>query len=428
MISCRSFTILRDYEITRRFLIVKIDHLTGSVTNRGGGIPIALHALLGAQREVGGLPRLIGWDDDGEAVGDWPDGALQALRSGRCWGLSSAEGMRGVVREGQARLLHLHGLWTDASRVTLGQSLPYVVSPHGMLDSWALQHSALKKKVATAWFEGRNLRRAACIHALCQSEAESIRQFGLYNPIAIIPNGVTLPKKAETEPLKPETKTLLFLGRIHPKKGLANALEAWCRGQEAGGPGKEEWQWVIAGWDQGGHENELKEQCREAGVSVDSVPLEDFLSEGPKPERSKKRASVVFVGAAFGNHKEELLRRADAFVLPSFSEGLPMAILEAWSYGLPVLMTDHCNLPEGFDHQAAIRIGTESDSIAQGLSELMQMSAAQRSGMGQRGRHLVEAKFTWPQVAEQMMKVYEWVLGRREKPECVVECRARSEK
>ena len=104
-----------------------------------------------------------------------------------------------------------------------------------------------------------------------------------------------------------------------------------------------------------------------------------------------------------------------------------MAILEAWSYGLPVLMTDHCNLPEGFDHQATIRIGPESASIVQGLSELMQTSAAQRSEMGQRGRQLVESKFAWPQVAAQMMEVYEWVLGRREKPECVVECGVRSD-
>lgn len=404
---------------------MKIDHLTGSVTSQGGGIPIALYDLLGAQREAGGLPRLIGWDDEGNAVGDWPDSILQALRFRRRWGLPSAEGMRGIVREGQAQLLHLHGLWTDASRVTLGQPLPYVVSPHGMLDSWALQHSAIKKKVATAWFEGRNLRRAACIHALCQSEAESIRQFGLSNPIAIIPNGVGLPEEATTEPLKLDTKTLLFLGRIHPKKGLANALEAWRRGKEARGRGKEDWQFIIAGWDQGGHENELKKQCREAGLSVGNIPLEDFLSEGPKPESSKERPSVVFVGEAFGNQKDKLLRRADAFILPSFSEGLPMAILEAWSYGLPVLMTDHCNLPEGFDHQAAIRIDTESDSIAQGLSELMQMSVGQRSEMGERAQQLVEAKFTWPQVAAQLMEVYEWVLGRGEKPECVVECRAR---
>ena len=398
---------------------MKVDHLTGSVTNQGGGIPVALHALLGAQCEAGGLPRLLGWDDEGEAVGDWPDGVLQSLRYERYWGLPSAEGMRGVVREGQADLLHLHGLWTDASRVTLGQPLPYLVSPHGMLDSWALRHSLLKKKVATAWFEGRNLRRAACIHALCQSEAESVRQFGLSNPIAIIPNGVTLPKKPKTELQRPEAYTLLFLGRIHPKKGLANALEAWRRGQEAGGRGEEEWQFVVAGWDQGGHENELKDQCREKGVSVGSVPLENFLSAGPKPGSTKERPSVVFVGAAFGDHKDELLRRADAFVLPSFSEGLPMAILEAWSYGLPVLMTDHCNLPEGFDHQAAIRIGPESDSIAWGLSELMKMSAAQRSEMGQCGRQLVEAKFTWPQVASQMIEVYEWVLGRRDSPDCV---------
>ena len=334
------------------------------------------------------------------------------------------------LKASDAPLLHLHTLWQYpsclANQWVNRSQRPYLVTPNGMLEPWALRNSNWKKRIALFAYEKKMLGRAACLHANTLKEAGDFRSLGLTNPIAIIPNGIDLPEEAGVEPLKPETKTLLFLGRIHPKKGLANALRAWRRCQEAGSSGLEEWQFVVAGWDQGGHENELKRQCREAGVSVDSVPLEDFLSEGPKPESSKERPSVVFVGAAFGDQKDELLRRADAFILPSFSEGLPMAILEAWSYGLPMLMTDHCNLLEGFDHQAAIRIGTESDSIVQGLSELMQMSVGQRSEMGERGRQLVEAKFTWPQVAAQMIEVYEWVLGRGEKPECVVECRARS--
>ncbi|MGC6458299.1 MAG: glycosyltransferase [Akkermansiaceae bacterium] len=335
------------------------------------------------------------------------------------------------LKESDAPLLHLHTLWQYpsclANQWVNGSQKPYLVTPNGMLEPWAIRNSNWKKRIALFAYEKKMLEGAACLHANTSKEADDFRSFGLNNPIAIIPNGVTLPREPKTEPLKPELKTLLFLGRIHPKKGLANALRAWRRCQEVGARGKEEWQFVVAGWDQGGHENELKEQCREAGVSVGSVTLEDFFSKGPKAASSKERPSVVFVGEAFGNHKDELLRRADSFILPSFSEGLPMAILEAWSYGLPVLMTDHCNLPEGFAYQAAIRIGTESDSIAQGLRELMKMSAGQRSEMGQRGRQLVEAKFTWPQVAAQMMEVYEWVLGRREKPGCVVECRARSE-
>ena len=137
-------------------------------------------------------------------------------------------------------------------------------------------------------------------------------------------------------------------------------------------------------------------------------------------------ASVIFTGPAFGEEKDRLLRQASAFILPSFSEGLPMSVLEAWSYGLPVLMTDHCNLPAGFAANAALRIGTDAESIAEGLRELFALPTTdhgQRTtsliSIGRNGRALVERQFTWPQVAAQMKEVYEWLLGGGPKPGCV---------
>jgi glycosyltransferase involved in cell wall biosynthesis len=95
-----------------------------------------------------------------------------------------------------------------------------------------------------------------------------------------------------------------------------------------------------------------------------SVSSSDLLS-------SVSKSSVLFLGPAFGETKDALLRRASAFILPSFSEGLPMSVLEAWSYRLPVLMTDHCNLPEGFAADAALRIGTDAASIAESMRLLL---------------------------------------------------------
>ena len=125
------------------------------------------------------------------------------------------------------------------------------------------------------------------------------------------------------------------------------------------------------------------------------------------------------MGPAFGATKDALLRRADAFILPSFSEGLPVAVVEAWAYQLPALMTDHCNLPEGFAADAAIRIGTDVDSIADGLMQLIRSPTSDLRSLGDNGRALVERQFTWPTVAEEMVKVYEWVLGGGEAPGCV---------
>ena len=173
---------------------------------------------------------------------------------------------------------------------------------------------------------------------------------------------------------------------------------------------------MIAGWDQGGHAEDLKGLCDELGLTHDTISATEFVNFS-----SEQRAThaVSFIGPAFGETKDALLRQADAFILPSFSEGLPMAVLEAWAYGLPVMMTDHCNLPEGFEHNAAIRIGTDPEDITRGLAELFQASVSDLKSMGASGRALVERQFTWPQVAAQMKEVYEWMLGGGSRPGCV---------
>jgi poly(glycerol-phosphate) alpha-glucosyltransferase len=125
------------------------------------------------------------------------------------------------------------------------------------------------------------------------------------------------------------------------------------------------------------------------------------------------------VGPKFGEEKEALLRSVDAFILPSFSEGLPMSVLEAWSYGLPVIMTPQCNIPVGFDLAAAIQIDPEVDSIAEGLLRFFAMSEGEQKAMGLRGRRLVEERFTWKKIAEDMCNVYRWVRDGDTPPDCV---------
>ena len=134
-----------------------------------------------------------------------------------------------------------------------------------------------------------------------------------------MPNGVALVEigngKWETGNAS-ERKRLLFLGRIHPKKGLVGLIRAWAKlKSERGGTNWGEWQFVIAGWDQGGHEGELRALCGELGLKVCSFQGSVF---------SREEADVVFHGPAFGEEKEVLLRSASAFILPSLSEGLPM--------------------------------------------------------------------------------------------------------
>jgi poly(glycerol-phosphate) alpha-glucosyltransferase len=312
-----------------------------------------------------------------------------------------APNLLSALRSAAPDVLHNHGLWMYPSVASVKWSKltrrPYLISVHGMLDPWAVTHSYWKKKLAGMMYEHRHLTHAACLHALCPAEADAIRRYGLSNPLCVIPFGIDLPLLALGRPTRQE-KALLFLGRLHPKKGLMNLLMAWQRLQRDRTSELAGWELWIAGWDQGNHEQALRQCSLDHGIE----------------------SSVRFLGPKFGEDKDLLLRSVGAFVLPSFSEGLPVSILEAWAYGLPVAMTTHCNLPQGFEAGAAVCIDTSATGIARGLLDLMIMSSGDRSAMGMRGRHLVERRFSWAAYAEQISSVYSWISGSGQRPSCVI--------
>ena len=403
-------------------------HLTQAVSTSGGGISEVLRALSSAQKDAGDFPKVLSIEDDGEAIEPWPQGSPEFLAACHFPGMILMPDLDERLDQINPQVLHTHGIWTYLSigvpRWSRKNHKPYIISPHGMLDAWALDNSKIKKKLAAALYERRHLRGAACLHALCQSEAKSIREFGLKNPIATIPNGIEIPEGRDlSSRYLAKKKIMLFLGRLHPKKGLENALRAWAASRSEASPDSKpsNWQFVIAGWDQGDHEVRLKQLCEELELSFADVPAKQFLSlEASSGQLSG--FSVVFVGPLFGELKSQLLERANVFILPSFSEGLPMSILEAWAYELPVVMTDYCNLPEGFDVEAAIHIGTEVESMSAGMIKMIDSSDAELKAMGANGLNLVREKFTWPTIAAQMGELYQWVRKRcpqGDKPEFI---------
>lgn len=385
--------------------------LTASLSRRGAGVFEVTRCLSQALSAAGIWLKAIGLRDDrtDQDLPSWLPLRPDAFRRIGPASVGYAPGLVKALCRADADVVHCHGLWMYPSRACYRwgriTGRPYVVAPHGMLDPWALGRARWKKRLAALGFQNAHLREAACLHALCPSEAQSIRAYGLRNPICVVRNGVDIPEKNVSCPppwahaMPDARKTVLFLGRLHPKKNLQNLLEGWAQVARRGGAQDGAWQLVIAGWDQGGHEGQLKHQARELGVAD----------------------SVCFTGPLFDQDKAAALASASLFVLPSFSEGLPLAILEAWAYGLPVLMTPHCNLPEGFTAGAALQIGSDPGSIAAGLDALMTVTDAKRQAMGSAGRRLVQEQFTWARAAAQLKRVYEWILGCGTKPECVLD-------
>ena len=361
------------------------------LSRSAGGLFYAISSLCRAMQDDGVGLKVFGKDDPFVAEDRFVWGGVETTAFNSFGPLQSSLQLRSMLKTASPDLVHQHGIWLDDQWAALqwqkktGRSV--VVSPHGMLDPWALANSAWKKKMIGRLFANESLKRASCIHALCRSEADSIRAYGLKNPLAVIPNGIHLPTLGNPKQAG-QKKSLLFLGRIHPKKGLDALLAAWAACPEI----SKDWNLLIAGWDDGNHEQGLKVLAGE---------------------------SVSFVGSKFGVDKEALFRSVDAFILPSFSEGLPMTVLEAWSYGLPVLMTRFCNLPEGFTAEAALEVEPSNASLETGLAELAAMSAGDLCRMGMNGRQLIEQNFTWPKIAEAMKQVYEWCIGGGDLPACM---------
>lgn len=303
----------------------------------------------------------------------------------------------GLLEQEHPDIIHSQAVWLYTSVATRhfekNKKAKIIITPRGTLDPWALQTKRYKKVFAEFFFEKKNLRKADCIHVLNQSEYDSVRQYGLKNPVAIIPNGITLPKNVVYDRGK-EKKVLLFVGRIHPKKGISELLDGLKIVKDQNPRFLQSWVVRIAGWNQQGHLEFLQGKCSRLG-------LDDYVS---------------FIGPVLGEEKDKEHRKADAFVLSSYSEGLPMSVLEAWAYSLPVVMTDQCNLPEGFKNKAAIRVTTDPQSIAEGLVKLFEMSDGERIEIGNNGYNLVKREYTWDGIADKTLQLYHWLLNEEDKP------------
>jgi len=388
---------------------MKVVHATNHLTRTGGGTAHVVWGLAIEHQKCWELVRVLGLKDAYDSV-DWPVNCLpdfavhtHAQNGPFVLGWSSSLHHE-LLAAGDINVLHQHGIWSMLSYSCHEWKRRYdnkqVIAVHGMLDEARLQQSRWKKRLFGALIEKANLRDADCLHALCMPEALSMRHFGLKNPIMVIPNGVRLEdyahlvNSARFAEQFPETKNrrlILFMGRLHPLKGLFPMLQAWKKVKRFRDEG---WMLVVGGPDQAGTEEKLKHLTEELELKND----------------------VLFTGVLYGEMKSAALAAASVFVLPSKTEGFAISLLEAMACCLPLIITRACNFPE----VAKSGAGWEGEPTVDSLSELFEQSLSltddQLYKIGRCGYDLICQEYTWEIIAAKIARVYSWLLGASDYP------------
>lgn len=292
---------------------------------------------------------------------------------------------------------HIHGLWRmpylQVARTARALATPVVVSVHGMLHPTALERRSLAKRLFRSLVQDPMLLdRAACLHATAADEAEFIRRAGYRGPIAVVPWGIDRPP-ATPVLTSTDAPLLVYLGRLHPSKGIDTLLAAWAR---IAGRFRA-WRLLLAGYDEDGYRPALEAQAGALGIA----------------------RRVTFAGPVADGDREALFAAASIVVLPSPAENFGLVIAEALARGIPAVATT------GAPWRALAEEGcgwvSEPDAVALSatLADALSTDEATRSVMGARGRRYALPRFDWDRIARTMADLYEWAAGRRSRPDFV---------
>ena len=379
---------------------MKILHVVASIQAASGGPAVSVTRLASEQAKLGHEVVLASLNEEhlgpllpapGVRLVSQPAGFL-ATR-GRGW---SPRFYRAIAQEVRtADLVHNHGLWmwpnAYARKAAQAAGIPLVISPRGMLDTWSLRRSHRKKAVAWWLFEAKNLHSAALFHATSDREIENIRGCGLDQPVVMAPNGADLPVLSPRPPrevlerrfpILKGKRWIVFLSRLHPKKGLDALLGAWKKcAPEA--------MLVLAGPDLTGYRPEIERMIHKLGLE----------------------ASVLLTGELRGAEKNVVLANAEVFVLPSYSENFGLVIAEAMAWARPVITTTATPWAEVAACGAGWWVAPTEAAIASVLAEAWHAPTDQLDAMGRAGRCLVESSYSWSSAAATVTSAEERLLA-----------------
>lgn len=295
-------------------------------------------------------------------------------------------------------VFHANGLWDFPMHIMAKYArelkLPYIISPHGMLEPWSLTQSTFKKKLALKLYQHKDLKLASCIHTTAQSEADNIRALGFKNPIAIIPNGINLKEFPNYEKKELLKRKVLFLSRIHSKKGVELLINAW---NELNNEITSGWEVEIVGNGEEAYINSLKKMINSLNLGC----------------------SIIISEPVFGEMKIKKYQSASLFVLPTYSENFGIVIAEALASKVPVITTYGAPWEDLNTYKCGQWVEIGKEPLMQSLEIMLLKSKEELNEMGDNGRMLIENQYGMEAVANKMIKLYEWLLTNKTKPEFI---------
>ena len=311
-----------------------------------------------------------------------------------------------VIKKEKNIILHTHNLWNYIPYVSFElakkYNIPHIVSIRGSLYSWSLAQNSLQKKIAWNLFQKKILNQSSCIHVTNISELKAVRSLGISSPIALVPNGINLDEfkimnnkdvsKAKLG-LKKDKNYILFLSRVHPKKGLEYLVDSWIKNSKK----YHNWDLLIV------------------GPINDYKYFNDLQNEINKYNLSNR---VHFTGMLRGEKRIDCYSASSLFVLPSHTENFGIAIAEAMAAKLPVITTTGTPWEEIEEHDAGWWVELNLQNINTALLKALSCNEVELKKKGYNGFELIQ-KYDWKHQSIKMKKVYEWVLSNIKKPEFV---------
>ena len=302
--------------------------------------------------------------------------------------ISVSEALHGI-NDGEYSIVHLHGIWSPfMHKVVIAatrRAVPIVWSMHGMLSPWAMKYKRWKKAPVWWLWQKRDLLKATLIHATSEQECSDIARRGLSVPTTSIPLGTCL---HDPIPWDRRENTVLFVGRLNPIKAIDNLINAWRLMIDVSDDiVKSGWTMRIVGSYDIGYRQQLESLAYKLGVSD----------------------SVKFIGPLYCNELDAEYKKAKLLVLPSHTENFGGVVVDALSWGVPVVASTNTPWRVLEEAECGRWVSNSPNELGKVLRNLLSLGDRELYEMGGRGRKLVEERYTWGAVADQMLAAYKGI-------------------